>query len=249
MNGNDIFNMFGDDNDPFGALSAPQQQNAPVQEPVMTQATRVPKTKPQEQPKPPVQGQVAQANNQANSTVENLRLLVNKDDYTDAEWEQREKIYIEECNKINVNSANLTPSEITVAAGKIEALLTPLRIDNILFQRKAYIYDSQLKVEEKRLYNVVKLDQNGNPLKLTVDETKGLIVQAIQKNLLNGTENLYQLDWKYNGRAIFTKGMIDALMDKKDLLITYSGILKIESTVSGFQPNVPTGNQVNRMGQ
>ena len=37
-------------------------------------------------------------------------------------------------------------------------------------------------------------------------------------------------------------GVIKLLQDKKDLLITHNGILKIESSLSSMQPNVPGSN-------
>ena len=41
-----------------------------------------------------------------------------------------------------------------------------------------------------------------------------------------------------SGRNIFMEGVIRILQDKKDLLITHSGMLKIENSLNSMQPNV-----------
>lgn len=216
----------------------------------LAQSTQTQQTPQQVQPKPmphtqPVQQPVQQMNQ--NTTVQNLNALMNKRDYSDQEWDQRESLYVTECNKINVNSSNLNTNEIVVAAGRIDALLTPLRIDNVYAQKNAIKYDNQIKIQKELLFNSIKKSAT---IKLTVDDTKSLITEKIANTQVgpNG-ENLFTLSEKYNERVIFTKGLIDTLQDKKDLLITYSGMLKIENSVTNFSQNVPTDGQINRMGR
>lgn len=197
----------------------------------------------------PVQPQVPKAYNpDAHPTLDNLTYLsqmANQNtDYTDDQWKEREAIYVTECNRINVDYANLTSNEIIVAAGRIDALLTPLRIDDIYCTKLSTINDTKLKVEKERNFNIVKRQAQ---TKLTEAETKSAVTTVIAKTPIQGNDTLYDLCIRYSSRAIFTNGMIKCLTDKKDLLITYSGMLKIENSVTNFQQSVPTGGQMNRM--
>ena len=180
-----------------------------------------------------------------NTTEQNMFLLNPKRNYTDDEWNDREDIYIAECNKIMIDGSSLTPNDVSVAAGRIALLLTPLRIDNVFAQQALEKYSNQLKIQEKILYNKVKANVT---VKLTVDEIKGSVTQSIVDNPYNGTKyNLYELVERANHRVIFTNGIIETLKDKKDLLITHSGILKLESGVGSFTPNVPNDNYINQV--
>ena len=46
-----------------------------------------------------------------------------------------------------------------------------------------------------------------------------------------------------SSRNIFMEAIIKILQDKKDLLITHSGMLKIENSLNGMQSNVPNNPQ------
>lgn len=182
------------------------------------------------------------------STGNNLASLKVKVDYNDQEWKQREQAYSDEIDKIHIDASNLTPNEIAVAASRIDAILTPLRLDNVYAQKASTKYESDLKLQNLLLYNTVKKNAQGT--KLTVDETKSLIAEHINQNPWENTgENLFKLCERYGARKIFTEQAIKILQDKKDLLITYSGVLKIESSVSGFTQSVPTANQMPDMRQ
>jgi hypothetical protein len=182
---------------------------------------------------------------QQNSTVDNLTLLVNKQNYTTTEWEKREEIYVQECNKLTFNADNVTGNFIAVMAAKIDALLTPLRIDHIRMQQAVSRYENLIKVKEKLYFSTIK---NGTSVKLTVDEIKSLITDKIDndRSYEEGI-NLYDAVIRYTSRVTATKGFIDALQDKKDALILYSAILKVENTTNNFTPNVPSQSQFNQM--
>ena len=251
--------------DPYGTLDAEQNDKAeglninPDSAPelnihtddvITVQAERVKKTQPQAQEN--TQQNIVQPV-QTNQSVQNVIKtsiddLSIKKSYTDQEWEQRELVYVSECNKINVNPTNLNSSEITVAAGKIDAILTPLMIDNVYNQRQCTIYESQLKISEQMAYNSVKSTLTAQNVKATVNEVESMVVKTIYdaKTFEEGI-NIYDAINRYKSRYIFTKQIIDLLNGKKDLLITFSAMLKVENTVTNFTPNVPTGNQINNM--
>ena len=222
------FEMFNEDGsvaqtpaqDPIQAtrVKQPMQQPQNFQQPVpMNQQVQQPVMQ-----QPVAQQQMVQQIQQPVSTIDNLTKLINKSSYTEAEWAEREQIYVDECNKIHIDPSTLTASEIAIAAGRIDNLLTPLRIDNIYAQRQATRYENQLKIQKELCYNVVKQAANG--VKLTVDETKSLIAEKINNTIVAENQNLYDLN-------------------------TYSAVLKIENTSNNFTASVPTQNQINRMGQ
>lgn len=251
--------------DPYGTLDTEQNDkteelninpdsapelNIHTDDVITVQAERVKKTQSQAQEN--VQQNIAQpvqtnqsAQNVIKTSIDDLSI---KKSYTDQEWEQRELVYVSECNKINVNPTNLNSSEITVAAGKIDAILTPLMIDNVYNQRQCTIYESQLKISEQMAYNSVKSTLTAQNIKATVNEVESMVVKTIYdaKTFEEGI-NIYDAINRYKSRYIFTKQIIDLLNGKKDLLITFSAMLKVENTVTNFTPNVPTGNQINNM--
>lgn len=252
--------------DPYGTLDTEQNDktenlninpdsapelNIHADDVITVQAERVKKTQPQTQEN--VQQNIVQPVQQTNQSTQNVIKtsiddLSIKKSYTDQEWEQRELVYVSECNKINVNPTNLNSSEITVAAGKIDAILTPLMIDNVYNQRQCTIYESQLKISEQMAYNSVKSSLTAQNIKATVNEVESMVVKTIYdtKTFEEGI-NIYDAINRYRSRYIFTKQIIDLLNGKKDLLITFSAMLKVENTVTNFTPNVPTGNQINNM--
>lgn len=242
----------------------PQQQTA-IPQTVITQGSRIPKNQTVQQPQnfqqaipvQPIQTNTSptqmnitptvptQPIQQQNSTVDNLTLLINKQNYTTTEWEKREEIYVQECNKLVFDANNVTGNFIAVMAAKIDALLTPLRVDHIRMQQAVSRYENLIKIKEKLYFSTIK---NGTSVKLTVDEIKSLITDKIDndRSYEEGI-NLYDAVVRYTSRVTATKGFIDALQDKKDALILYSAILKVENTTNNFTSNVPSQSQFNQM--
>lgn len=160
--------------------------------------------------------------------------------YTNSQWTAKENWYANECNSIKLNESPL-PAEIQQAAVKIDTLLSMARIDYAYVNQMYDRYSMQLKIEEKRLFVDLKIKPptQYNTLKLTVDEMKGVVASVIQNTPWAGTKySLYELVEMSSGRNIFMEGVIKILQDKKDLLITHSGMLKIENSLNGMQPNV-----------
>ena len=160
--------------------------------------------------------------------------------YTNSQWILKENWYANECNSIHLTESP-TPAEIQQAAVRIDSLLSMARIDYAYVNQMYDRYSMQLKIEEKRNFVDLKITPPAqyNTLKLTVDEMKGVVTSVIQKTPWAGTKySLYELVEMSSGRNIFMEGVIRILQDKKDLLITHSGMLKIESSLSNMQPNV-----------
>lgn len=164
--------------------------------------------------------------------------------YTNSQWIAKEDWYVKECNAIQLSDCP-TPAEVQHTALLIDALLTVARIDYAYVSQMYDKYSMQLKIEEKRLFVDLKLQPPAqyNTLKLTVDEMKGVVASVIQNQQWAGTQySLYQLVELSSSRNIFMEGIIKVLQDKKDLLITHSGMLKIENSLSSMQSNVPSSS-------
>ena len=159
--------------------------------------------------------------------------------YTNSQWQMKEDWYAQECNAIRLTESP-TPAEIQQAAVRIDTLLSMARIDYAYVSQMYDRYSMQLKIEEKRSFVDLKITPPSqyNTLKLTVDEMKGVVAAIIQKTPWAGTKySLYELVEMSSGRNIFMEGVIRLLQDKKDLLITHSGMLKIESSLNGLGPS------------
>ena len=264
----DIDSFFDDAFSNNAPIQTPIEKPVPQQpaqaQPEVQQATRIPKNQqvqmpnnqPVQQPtQQPVQQPApqAQSNNQPmrtdGSTQQNLAILMNiKDYYKDAEWTQKYAVYMQECSKIEVDPMNLTASDIAVAAGRIDALLTPARFDYALMNKVHGHYEMLLKLQQQIEYGNQKRDDETAKVKHSIDDTKALAMMRVKNNTsYEDNLDLFDLEDKYAGRMIQAKTILDILSDKKDILITYSAALKIENTANNFTASVPTNNQFNQM--
>ena len=160
--------------------------------------------------------------------------------YTNSQWSLKEDWYTTQCNALQLSDSP-TPAEIQKMAILIDSLLSVARIDYAYVNQMYDRYNMQLKIEEKRLFVDLKIKPptQYSSLKLTVDEVKGVVASVIANTpWANTSYSLYQLVEMSSGRNIFMESIIKTLQDKKDLLITHSGILKIESSLNSMQPNV-----------
>ena len=161
--------------------------------------------------------------------------------YSKNQWLMKEDYYTQQCNSIIISDSP-TPVEIQQCAVRIDALLSMARIDYAYVSQQFDRYNMQLKLEEKRLFVDLKLSPptQYSSLKLTVDEMKGVVASVILNNKWNnGNYNLYELVEMSSSRNIFMEAVIKILQDKKDLLITHSGMLKIENSLNVMSPNAP----------
>lgn len=164
-----------------------------------------------------------------------------KNSYTDKEWTEKENWYVEQTNKLQFTTSP-TPGEVQNFAIEIDKLLTVARIDYAFVNQKYDRLSMQRKIEETRQFVLLKQQPptKFTNMKLTVDEMKGVVAEVIQTKPWAGSNvSLYDLVQIYSSRYIFMESIIKLLQDKKDLLITHNGILKIENSLNSMQPNVP----------
>lgn len=161
--------------------------------------------------------------------------------YTNSQWIAKEDWYANRCNAITLNESP-SPAEVQQAALQIDSLLSMARIDYAYVHQMYDRYNMQLKIEEKRLFIDLKITPPAqySATKLTVDDMKGVVVSVIKNTPWANTKySLYELVEMSNSRNIFMEGIIKILQDKKDLLITHSGMLKLENSLNGMQSNMP----------
>lgn len=167
-----------------------------------------------------------------------------RNSYTEKEWALKEQWYVDETNKLQFSSSP-TPGEVQNFAIEIDKLLTIARIDFAFVNQKYDRLSMQKKIEETRQFVLLKQQPPSNfaNMKLTVDDIKGVVANVIQTTPWGGSSvSLYDLVQIYSARYIFMESVIKLLQDKKDLLITHNGILKIESSLSNMQPSVPSNS-------
>lgn len=164
--------------------------------------------------------------------------------YTASQWTAKEDWYADQINNLQF-SVSPSPAEIQDIAIRIDALLSVARIDYAFANQTCDKYNLLLKIEEKRLFVELKMNppQQFTGLKLTVDEMKGVVASVLNNQKWDGgTRTLYELVRVSTERYIYMEAIIKALQDKKDLLITHNGILKIENSLSGMSSNAPKIN-------
>ena len=194
-----------------------------------------------EAPQLPASQKAAPNNDEAEKDVQDQIMAFG---YSRNQWTQKENDFLAQLAAMTL-PPDVKPSDVQDMALKIDSLLTQVRIDDIRVQQKLQVYELQLKVLEKTLYRSIKNDLTKSGQKATVGEIEGMVAQKIDTTPWDGTAfSLYTLRNEYHKRSIFTTTVIKSLNEKKDLLITHSGILKIENSVGSLEgnvPNVPNG--------
>jgi hypothetical protein len=157
--------------------------------------------------------------------------------YTASEWKQKEDWYVSQCTSIPIPDAP-NPADVQYIISRIDSVLTVARLDYAFVEQALETYSQSLKIEEKRLFVDVKVNipTPYNALKLTESETKGIVTSTILKNPWGKTGcDLYTLVKNSTLRNVFMENIINILEDKKNSLVTHSGMLKIENSLNSLQ--------------
>lgn len=167
--------------------------------------------------------------------------------YNSSQWQMKEDWYTKQVNAI-VIPPDPNPAIIQDIASQIDRMLTIARLDSAYIQQNADRYKMHLKYEEQRLFVELKMNtpQQYSSLKLTVDEMKGIVASTLKNNNWQNMQySLLDLVSESNSRSVFMDAVLKSLNDKKDLLITHSGMLKIENSISAMSSSVPKGSVPN----
>ena len=159
--------------------------------------------------------------------------------YTDSKWQLKEDWYVQQVQNINI-PVSPSPSDLANVACSIEKVLSTARLDMSYIEQSYNRFQLLVKLQESILYTGLGTIQG---MKLTVAERESYVKSHLNSNGWDGgTLTLYQLREKSDARYVFMKGVIAALVDKKDLLITHSSAIKAEATLNNYSPTAPKQN-------
>ena len=138
--------------------------------------------------------------------------------YTNKEWEEKEKEYIDVINSI-ILSLNPTPIEIIQNVSRLDKAYTEASFDYSNFKRKLELASMDLKNAEVEYFSIIKQQQQNNGCKTTENDVKGLVKTYISNNVINGySSDLYTLVKYYTFRAAFMEQVLKLICEKKQSL-------------------------------
>lgn len=168
--------------------------------------------------------------------------------YTNTQWTAKEDWYVDRVNRL-VIPLSPTPADIANVANDLERLLVTARLDMSFIEQSYDKFELLYKLQEKIIYNELYNYNVGvaQGQKLTVAEKEGYVASIIKNTPWDGGKlSLFDLRSLSRSRYTFMSGVIKALTDKKDLLITHSSVIKTEASLNGMGNSVPNNNGYGR---
>ena len=170
-----------------------------------------------------------------------------KENYSDSEWAVKEAWYPRILAQITIPADNPTSAHLQKAVVGLDVIAGVAFIDAARAESNYLRYDQLMKVEEGNAYVAVQNGQTGssiqNKAKLSIDDTKALVTQYLSSHPYDNTpHNIYELVNISRERREFMRNIIKLIEGKKDMFITTSANLKLDSTISGMTPSVPQQN-------
>lgn len=177
-----------------------------------------------------------------------------KENYSDSEWAVKEAWYPKILAQITIPADNPTSAHLQKAVVGLDIVAGVAFIDAARAESNYLRYDQLMKVEEGNAYVAVQNGQTGssiqNKAKLSIDDTKALVTQYLSSHPYDNTQyNIYELVNISRERREFMRNIIKLIEGKKDMFITTSANLKLDSTISGMTPSVPQQNNYPNMYQ
>lgn len=168
--------------------------------------------------------------------------------YTNTQWTMKEDWYVDRVNRLTI-PLSPTPADIANVANDLERLLVTARLDMSFIEQSYDKFELLYKLQEKIIYNELYNYNVGvaQGQKLTVAEKEGYVASIIKNTPWDGGKlSLFDLRSLSRSRYTFMSGVIKALTDKKDLLITHSSVIKTEASLNGMGNSVPNNNGYGR---
>ena len=162
--------------------------------------------------------------------------------YNITEWKVKEDWYYKVIDTLKFQAIP-TPVQVQEMALRIDAVLTIAEFDRASIRQNADRYNTILKYEQKRAYNTMKTSLMSSGGKgPTVGEIESAVANMLQTTpYMNTGLSLIDLVIEANSRSTYMDGVVDTIIKKKDDLITHTGILKLENSLSAMQSNAPRG--------
>lgn len=168
--------------------------------------------------------------------------------YTNSQWTMKEDWYVDKVNNLTI-PLSPSPADIASVANDLERLLVTARLDMSFIEQSYDKWELLYKLQEKIIYNELYNYNIGvaQGQKLTVAEREGYVASIIKNTPWDGGKlSLFELRSLSRSRYTFMSGVIKALTDKKDLLITHSSVIKTEASLNGMGNSVPNNNGYGR---
>ena len=201
----------------------PVQEPEPAQEPepVVEEKPKAKKsrksTKKKEEPKEEVIEE-----NLPNMDLNSAIITMGKMCPTLPEWEEA-KLEIEDKLRATAIDPDIDPASGRMLIGEIDALLCELRV-----------YKVDQEAEVKAITEMVEYIRLSNAVGTNTEERKASGMKALMNHKVDpsSTETVNLVEYKlfYESKLAFFNEAIEILKDRKQLLITFQGMMKIEST-------------------
>ena len=147
--------------------------------------------------------------------------------YTNKEWEEKEKEYIDVINSI-ILSSDPAPIEIIQNVSRLDKIYTEASFDYSNFKRKLELAVMDLKNAEIEYFSIIKQQQQNNGCKITENDVKGLVKTYISNNVINGySSDLYTLVKYYTFRETFMEQVLKLICEKKQSLNITAGMIEV----------------------
>ena len=138
------------------------------------------------------------------------------------EWEEA-KLEIEDKLRSTAIDPDIDPASGRMLIGEIDALLCELRV-----------YKVDQEAEVKAITEMVEYIRLSNAIGTNTEERKASGMKALMNHKVDpsSTETINLIEYKlfYESKLAFFNEAIEILKDRKQLLITFQGMMKIEST-------------------
>lgn len=138
------------------------------------------------------------------------------------EWEEA-KLEIEDKLRATAIDPDIDPASGRMLIGEIDALLCELRV-----------YKVDQEAEVKAITEMVEYIRLSNAVGTNTEERKACGMKALMNHKVDpsSTETINLVEYKlfYESKLAFFNEAIEILKDRKQLLITFQGMMKIEST-------------------
>ena len=138
------------------------------------------------------------------------------------EWEEA-KLEIEDKLRATAIDPDIDPASGRMLIGEIDALLCELRV-----------YKVDQEAEVKAITEMVEYIRLSNAVGTNTEERKASGMKALMNHKVDpsSTETINLVEYKlfYESKLAFFNEAIEILKDRKQLLITFQGMMKIEST-------------------
>ena len=200
----------------------PVQESEPEPEPVVEEKPKAKKssrksTKKKEEPKEEVVEE-----NLPNMELNDAVTVMGKMCPTLPEWEEA-KLEIEDKLRATAIDPDIDPASGRLLIGEIDALLCELRV-----------YKVDQEAEVKAITEMVEYIRLSNAVGTNSEERKASGYKALMNHKPDpsSTETINLVEYKlfYESKLAFFNEAIEILKDRKQLLITFQGMMKIEST-------------------